>query len=156
MNSWTQVSGSMLCPLPCQPPGWTSSPRALSVLKSLCCEGRITGIALPFASKQWSFWITLDSFRPENKNETTHLRYLIPSKCQNVIALGTGHCKISRPKINSFNVFYRKGYAISYQTEEKKVFVYTNKQLVRIYFSGKVVPREMQVPPCLCWRKSNI
>lgn len=74
-------------------------------------------IALPFASKH--FWITLNSCRPKNKNNNkkNHLRYLTPCKCQNFIALDTNHFRASRPKINSCNVFCRKGYDISYKTE---------------------------------------
>lgn len=34
----------------------------------------------------------------QKQNETTHLRYLTPSKCQLIIALGEGHYKASQPK----------------------------------------------------------
>lgn len=36
--------------------------------------------------------------KKQNQNETTHLRYLTPSKCQLIIALGEGQYKTSQPK----------------------------------------------------------
>jgi hypothetical protein len=46
------------------------------------------------AQSAWIFFF----LKKQNQNETTHLRYLTPSKCQLIIALGEGQYKTSQPK----------------------------------------------------------
>lgn len=88
-------------------------------LKSLFCRYRITSLTLlchSLLNTSGSPWIPVDQ-RTKTTTKKKHLRYLTPCKCQNFIALDTNHFRASRPKINSCNVFCRKGYDISYKTE---------------------------------------